>query len=153
MEKEVMSKAEWQVMRVLWANPGATSSAVIAHLSSAFNWQGVTVKTLLRRLRDKGLLTAEKETGKYRYRALVSEQDKLVQEIKTLQSSVCTTKQVDLLKVLLELGEFSRADLEEVSRLALAKREQAPDRVICQCIAGQCTCGQHGGGCHDAREI
>ncbi|NKZ20178.1 CopY/TcrY family copper transport repressor [Streptococcus ovuberis] len=148
-----MSKAEWQVMRVLWANPGATSSEVITHLSSVLNWQGVTVKTLLGRLRDKGLIIAEKVAGKYHYRALVSERDKLLQEISTLQSSVCTTKQVDLVRILLECGAFSKADLEDISQLALEKRELAPERVICQCIAGQCTCGQHGGGCHGSREV
>ncbi|MGT2785706.1 CopY/TcrY family copper transport repressor [Streptococcus merionis] len=148
MERETMSQAEWQVMRVLWASPGATSAQVIASLSQAYDWQGVTIKTLLGRLKNKALVAAEKSGKKFQYFPLVSEDEQLRQSLESLQASVCNTKQVDLVRLLIETGQFSQTDLEQISQLALEKRDQAPERLICNCIPGQCTCGQHGGHHH-----
>lgn len=148
MEKDLMSKAEWQVMRVLWANPGTTSSVVIGHLSQALDWQPVTVKTLLSRLKGKALVATEKVGGKYQYWPLVSEEDQLRQGLKVLQSSICSTKQIDLLLLLLEMGDFTRADLKKLGQQVDKKFEEAPESLTCLCLAGQCTCGQKGGSCH-----
>ncbi|MDQ0222875.1 CopY/TcrY family copper transport repressor [Streptococcus moroccensis] len=149
MERESMSQAEWQVMRVLWANPGATSAQVIAHLSKAYNWQAATIKTLLGRLKTKGLVRTEQVGKKFAYYAQVSEADHLTQSLETIQSSICNTKHVDLVSLLLSQGEFSQADLERISQEALAQKTTAPATLACNCLAGQCTCGQHGGHCHD----
>lgn len=142
MKNDEMSLAEWQVMRVVWANPGTTSRFIIDSLSESFNWQAATVKTLLGRLKDKGLLDMTKEDGRYRYLAKVSEQDQLVLTLTRLQSLICNTKQVDLVTLLLERGEFSQQDLEGISKLAQQLSQVAPEKLSCNCLAGQCTCGQ-----------
>ena len=51
--EQTISAAEWQVMRVLWAQPGTTSQEIIQALKEGFDWQATTVKTLLGRLRKK----------------------------------------------------------------------------------------------------
>lgn len=144
MKNDEMSLAEWQVMRVVWANPGTTSRFIIDSLSESFNWQAATVKTLLGRLKDKGLLDMTKEDGRYRYLAKVSEQDQLILTLTRLQSLICNTKQVDLVTLLLERGEFSQQDLEGISKLAQQLSQVAPEKLNCNCLAGQCTCGQAG---------
>ena len=53
--EQTISAAEWQVMRVLWAQPGTTSQEIIQALQEGFDWQATTVKTLLGRLRKKKL--------------------------------------------------------------------------------------------------
>lgn len=142
MKNDEMSLAEWQVMRVVWANPGTTSRFIIDSLSESFNWQAATVKTLLGRLKDKGLLDMTKEDGRYRYLAKVSEQDQLILTLTRLQSLICNTKQVDLVTLLLERGEFSQQDLEGISKLAQQLSQAAPEKLTCNCLTGQCTCGQ-----------
>ena len=54
--EQTISAAEWQVMRVLWAQPGTTSQEIIQALQEGFDWQATTVKTLLGRLRKKNYL-------------------------------------------------------------------------------------------------
>lgn len=148
MNKETMSQAEWQVMRVLWANPGATSAQVVNGLSQNYDWQAVTIKTLLGRLKNKGLVTVEKQGKAFQYYALITEKAQLCQSLKTLQTSICNTRHIDLVTILLETGEFSQSDLEQISQCALRKYTQAPERLACNCASSQCTCGQHGGHCY-----
>ncbi|WP_193437657.1 BlaI/MecI/CopY family transcriptional regulator, partial [Streptococcus suis] len=62
--EQTISAAEWQVMRVLWAYPGATSQEIIQALQEGFDWQATTIKTLLGRLRKKNYLRMDKETSK-----------------------------------------------------------------------------------------
>ena len=63
--EQTISAAEWQVMRVLWAQPGTTSQEIIQALQEGFNWQATTVKTRLGRLRKKNYVRMAKETSKY----------------------------------------------------------------------------------------
>ncbi len=143
MEKNQMSYAEWQVMRVVWANPRSSSKFIIESLSHHFDWQASTIKTLLNRLKTKGLLTMKKEKGKYYYKTTVSEQEQLLKTLVKLQSLICNTKQVDLITLLLEEGQFSKKGLEKIKQLVCDQLKTAPDTLVCDCLAGQCTCGQH----------
>ncbi len=59
--EQTISAAEWQVMRVLWAQPGATSQEIIQALQEGFDWQATTIKTLLGRLRKKNYLRMAKK--------------------------------------------------------------------------------------------
>ena len=51
-----ISASERQVLRVIWANPKCTSTFIIEALSTNFNWQAATIKTLINRLLKKNLL-------------------------------------------------------------------------------------------------
>ena len=149
MEKEQISPAEWQVMRVVWANPQATSQFIIDSLSQHFNWQAATIKTLLGRLKNKGLISMHKKESKYYYQAAVTEEEQLDRSVEKLQSSICNKKQADLIKLFLEKGEFTKADLKAISQLALKMSQHAPQQLICNCLRGQCTCAQERSCRHD----
>jgi BlaI family penicillinase repressor len=69
-----ISDAEWEVMRVLWAAPGAmTASRVVEALAGRKEWNPRTVKTLLNRLTKKGALTFEARGKVYWYRPGVAQ--------------------------------------------------------------------------------
>jgi len=61
---EKISEAEWKVMHVLWKNGRLSSNDVVAEVVPETGWSPNTVRTLLNRLTDKGVLQAEKERGK-----------------------------------------------------------------------------------------
>src|SRR5262245_54060676 len=67
-----ISDAEWQVMQVVWERKAATAAEVIAALAAATEWRHRTIRTLLARLVDKGVLAAEADGNRYLYRPLVS---------------------------------------------------------------------------------
>jgi len=59
-----ISDAEWKVMHILWNRGRLSSNEVVAEIVPATGWSPNTVRTLLGRLTDKGILLAEKEQGK-----------------------------------------------------------------------------------------
>jgi BlaI family penicillinase repressor len=71
-----ISDAEWEVMRVLWAAPGAvTASQVVDALAGRREWNPRTVKTLLNRLTKKGALAFEARGKVYWYRPAVAQEE------------------------------------------------------------------------------
>ena len=58
-----ISDAEWKVMHVVWKLGRVTGNEVIAEVAPDTGWSPNTVRTLLTRLADKGVLHAEKHRG------------------------------------------------------------------------------------------
>jgi len=141
--EKTISAAEWQVMRVLWAQPGTTSQEIIQALQEGFDWQATTVKTLLGRLRKKNYLRMAKETSKYHYYPLISEEEHLQGQVELLLATICSTKQGQLVEKLLDTGTFSQKSLENIVSKISQLQKTAPESIVCQCLPGQCTCGYH----------
>ncbi|MGH2335515.1 BlaI/MecI/CopY family transcriptional regulator, partial [Enterococcus faecalis] len=68
-----ITDAEWEVMRVIWAQGKSTSREVQPLLNEKKECKSTTVKTLLSRLTDKVLVVTEKAGNKYIYYPLVEE--------------------------------------------------------------------------------
>ncbi|HEM6146545.1 TPA: CopY/TcrY family copper transport repressor [Streptococcus suis] len=141
--EQTISAAEWQVMRVLWAYPSATSQEIIQALQEGFDWQATTIKTLLGRLRKKNYLRMVKETSKYHYYPLISEEEHLQGQVELLLATICSTKQGQLVEKLLDTGKFSQKSLENLANKISQLQKTAPEQIACRCLAGQCTCGHH----------
>jgi len=56
MELPGISKSEWVVMEALWERPAQTASELTKTLRPATKWAENTVRTLLQRLVEKGML-------------------------------------------------------------------------------------------------
>jgi predicted transcriptional regulator len=70
--------AEFRIMQVIWNNPAPiTSAQVDMNLKESKAWHVSTVKTLLRRLVDRGYLSAEKNGKEFFYTFLVSQDEYL----------------------------------------------------------------------------
>ena len=70
-----ITDAEWEVMRVVWANGRVTSKEVISILKEKMDWKQATIKTLLGRLVEKGVINTEKEGRKFIYTANIEEKE------------------------------------------------------------------------------
>ena len=66
-----ISNAEWEIMRVVWTKEETTSSEILDILEDKTDWTASTVKTLLKRLVDKGYLSTQKVGKSFRYSALI----------------------------------------------------------------------------------
>ena len=55
-----ISNAEWRIMKIIWMEGKQTSTDLIAVLSERFDWSKSTIKTLLTRLVEKGVLDQRK---------------------------------------------------------------------------------------------
>ena len=141
--EQTISAAEWQVMRVLWAQPGTTSQEIIQALQEGFDWQATTVKTLLGRLRKKNYLRMAKETSKYHYYPLISEEEHLQGQVELLLATICSTKQGQIVEKLLDTEKKKKKSLENIVSKISQLQKTAPESIVCQCLPGQCTCGHH----------
>ncbi|MDT9000480.1 BlaI/MecI/CopY family transcriptional regulator [Paucibacter sp. APW11] len=70
-----ISDAETQVMQILWDRHPLTSEEIAADLSDKQDWQLATIKTLINRLLNKGVIHAEKDGRRYLYSPLLSRAD------------------------------------------------------------------------------
>ncbi len=64
MTVQKISDTEWKVMHVVWNLGSVIGNDVIAELVPETGWNPNTVRTLLVRLADKGILQVEKTRGK-----------------------------------------------------------------------------------------
>lgn len=134
MEVENMSKAEWQVMRIIWTLGQATSKEVIEVLKRKTTWKTVTIKTLIIRLQKKGFLKADESTRPYVYKPLIAETDAIHQSVNDLFDSLCCMRKGKAIGDLIKNSPISKGDIDELIELLQNKRETAPDEVECDCL-------------------
>ncbi len=68
-----ISKAEWEVMKVLWSTSPATANDIVKILSGKTQWKRETIRTLINRLVQKKAVGFEKKGRQYHYFPLVTE--------------------------------------------------------------------------------
>ena len=75
-----ISDAEWDVMEPIWDAGESTAAEIIRRLGATHDWNHSTIRTLLARLVEKGVLTYEVDGARYIYRAAVSRERCVRQE-------------------------------------------------------------------------
>ncbi|GIO07725.1 beta-lactamase repressor [Brevibacillus reuszeri] len=70
-----ISDSEWEIMKVIWAKSPATAADVIHALRDNKSWKEKTIKTLISRLLQKGILTYEQVNRVYYYTPTISEEE------------------------------------------------------------------------------
>ena len=138
-----ITNAEWDIMRVVWAQERVTSSAILTILNQKLQWTSSTIKTLLKRLVDKGYLATEKVGKGFVYSALISEQEAIYHQVDELFDKFCPTKHLDIIRHVITRTDMTLDDIEQLQELLEAKKATAVDEVTCTCIPGQCTCKEH----------
>ena len=138
-----ISNAEWDIMRVVWAQERVTSSAILTILNQKLQWTSSTIKTLLKRLVDKGYLATEKVGKGFVYSALISEQEAIYHQVDELFDKFCPTKHLDIIRHVITRTDMTLDDIEQLQELLEAKKATAVDEVTCTCITWQCTCKEH----------
>lgn len=115
-----LTEAEWQVMECLWAAAPQTGRAIIDALHGTTGWSRSTTLTLLRRLEDKGAVSAESEDGVKHYRPQVAREDAAVQETEHLLERVYQGSVSLMVSSLVKKQTLSQ---EEIDKLYAILRE------------------------------
>lgn len=135
-----ISEAEWEVMRVVWANGSVTSREVIEVLENIMDWKESTIKTLIGRLVEKKALNTTKDGRKFIYTANISETDTVKSYSEDILRRVCSKQNVVVLEHLVKDAKLSVSDIEKLTQLLKEKATDAPEEVPCECAPGQCDC-------------
>ena len=136
-----ISRAEWEVMRVLWTKGETTSTEITKILSTKQDWSASTVKTLLGRLADKGYLTSRREGRTFLYQAVLNEEEANLTAVNEVLSKICLTKHSQLLGELIQQTPMTKEQIKDLQDIIASK--VSVERVQCDCQPGQCHCASH----------
>ena len=139
-KKQHITDAEWEVMRVVWANSEVTSKFVAKVLCEKMNWKQATIKTLLNRLLEKNILKKREIGNKYIYSTDFTEKEVANSYILGTFDKICKTKVGEMIGKVIENSELSFDDLDLILKAVEEKRKTAVKEVLCDCVEGQCNC-------------
>ena len=146
-KKQHITDAEWEVMRVVWANSEVTSKFVAEVLCEKMNWKQATIKALLNRLLEKNILKKREIGNKYIYSTDFTEKEVANSYILGTFDKICKTKVGEMIGKVIENSELSFDDLDLILKAVEEKRKTAMGEVLCDCAEGQCNC-EHSGHKH-----
>lgn len=116
---------EQLVMDFVWAHTPATADAVREGVAAERPMKDSTVRTVLRRLEEKGYLAHEVEGRTYVYRARVPRTSVAASAVHSIIERFCGGSVEELLVGMVEAEVLDRKELEEVARkIARAKESK-----------------------------
>lgn len=111
---EKISNAELEVMKILWReNTPVSFSDIRIELQSTMSWEKSTINTLIRRLVDKGVITAHKQNVLY-YTPNISHSDYSQTEEQGLIDKLYEGSAKNFVAALCKRGKLSEADIDEL---------------------------------------
>jgi BlaI family transcriptional regulator, penicillinase repressor len=120
-----ITEAEWDVMAVVWEQAPVAASTIVDLLQKKKDWTLATVRTLLRRLVNKGALAQSQEGKRYIYTARVSVEDCVRRESESFLNRVLGRAPAASLVHLVERAELSNEEIQELRRI-LGQKEKKP---------------------------
>lgn len=121
---ERITGSELEVLEILWqAGEPLPVTPIRTRLETERGWEASTVKTLLRRLCDKGVVAIEKREVFY-YRPMLDREKYRRWSARSLLDRVFRGSARDLIASLVEEDQLSQDDLEELREILYAKEEQ-----------------------------
>lgn len=112
-----ITEAEWHVMAVVWERAPVTAQEVAEALEGARDWSARTVKTLLARLVKKGALEFEVDGKRYLYSPLVTREQGLAAEGRSLMARLRGEPVSPFLAWFVENSRMDAAEIDELRRL------------------------------------
>lgn len=113
-EKINIANSELPIMKVLWEEDNLTSPEIFEHLDGNIS----TLKTLLKRLVDKGFVKATKINSRTnRYSALISKEDYISFERKGFLQKVFDGSKKKMLLNFVKEENITRYDLEKLLQM------------------------------------
>jgi predicted transcriptional regulator len=110
------SRLEQQVLAFLWRNGSATADAVRAGLAAERPLKDPTVRTLLRRLEEKGLVTHREEGRSYVYSVLERPRSVAVRALRQILDKFCGGSVEELVTGMVEAEVIDARELRDLAR-------------------------------------
>lgn len=113
------------IMRVLWSIGEAPASEVHQALEEERGLAITTIKTMLRKMEDRGLVTHRTHGRQFIYQPLIAEKDVREGMVGDLVERLFLGDSAALVNHLIEAGEIDAAELDEL-RARLSQRRREP---------------------------
>lgn len=124
-----LSNAEWKVMKILWELQKAMAREIYAIAGERHSWTPTTVKTLLKRLVDKGYASTTQVGNGFVYRPTRSAVTTLQSAVDLLLTNAVEGATGPLLAHMVESAPLSEDDLDALQSLIDAKKQSLKKQV------------------------
>jgi|SRR5579862_3940570 len=111
-----LGEVEQAVMDYIWTHGPSTSEACREALAASRPMKDSTIRTVLRRLEEKGYLTHAIEGRTFIYRASDARQNVAVRAVKSIIDRFCGGSAEELLLGMVDSAVLSRKQLERLTR-------------------------------------
>jgi len=112
-----ITNAEWEIMKIIWANPEISSIKIIQELRDKSEWKPATVKTLINRLLTKNAIGFTKLGYEYLYFPLVSKDECIKLESQSFIKRVFNGSMKSMLLTFAQSEEISETDIAELKNI------------------------------------
>lgn len=120
-----LTQAEWTIIKAVWDKEPCTAPAIQQTLQTHTDWSYSTVRTLMDRIGDKGLLTAIKSGKHTLFRSAVTRRQAQHGEIALHpRQNAFNGALTPMVQCLLETGELSTKDLAELEALLCDRKRK-----------------------------
>lgn len=140
MDVELITNAEWEIMRVVWTKKTTTSTEIIQLLKERLAWKPSTVKTLLNRLVEKDFLATEKVGKAFIYSAKVPELTATKSLAEDLERKICARKIPNFVEQVIIDSDFTLENIEALQALLDEKKKTTVEKISCNCLPDNCHC-------------
>lgn len=122
-EPKDLSRAEWKVMKIVWELEKAMAREVYTIAGQRYDWTPATVKTLLKRLVDKGYVSTTPVGNGFVYRPARSALSTLRSAADALITNAVEGATGPLLAHLVERMPLNEGDLDALQKLIDARKK------------------------------
>ena len=128
VEQKDLSKAEWKVMKIVWELRKAMAREVYTIAGQQHSWAPATVKTILKRLVEKGYLSTTRVGNGFVYRPAQGALSTLRSAADALLTNTVDGATGPLLAHMVERTSLSENDLDVLEKLIDAKKQSLKKR-------------------------
>ena len=121
-----LSKAEYDILRILWKKGKQTVREVHDQLQGVHEWAYTTTKTMMDRMTTKGLLSREMVHGIYLYRPLITRPVGLVRLVQFFADRVLEMDASSIVAMFTQSNAITPDEIQELKRLL--KEQQDKER-------------------------
>lgn len=136
-DRSSITPSEWEVMRIIWTLGKVYTGQVIKELQGKKDWSDSTIKTLMRRLVQKGLLKTSKEGRRFIYTPTISQRKMMFEVTLQMMQNMCDMHKGEVLLQLLKEAPLSKGDIAAMQKELKAKAKDAPEMVPCNCLPSE----------------
>ncbi len=127
-EPKDLSRAEWKVMKIVWELQKAMAREVYTIAGERYSWTPATVKTLLKRLVDKGYVSTTAVGNGFVYRPARTALSALRSAADDLMTNLDAGVTGPLLAHMVERVALSEDDLDALQKLIDARKKSLKRR-------------------------
>ncbi|MHC4740103.1 MAG: BlaI/MecI/CopY family transcriptional regulator [Planctomycetota bacterium] len=117
-----LTEGEWAILKAVWKKQPCAAPTVQEELEKKKGWTYSTVKTMMDRMADKGLLKMEKIRNLYLYRTVITQKEAQNSEIMRMMKRAFNGALTPMMQFLVENNNLSRKQLSELEAMIKSKK-------------------------------